>query len=164
MSVILVVCGVSGAGKTTTGKLLADALNIPFFDADDFHSSSNIEKMANGLPLDDKDRQPWLETLASMLPAWQQEGGAVLACSALKETYRATLESQCDNFVRWIFLTGSEAVLTDRLASRKGHFFDRELLHSQLDAFEIPDYGRIIDVESSPQEIVSNILMRLRDK
>jgi carbohydrate kinase (thermoresistant glucokinase family) len=96
------------------------------------------------------------------LSAWEKKGGAVLACSALKESYRATLGSRCGESIRWIFLNASEAVLADRLASRQGHFFDRKLLKSQLIALEIPDYGWLIDVKSSPGEIVKNILERLR--
>jgi 6-phosphogluconate dehydrogenase/gluconokinase len=161
---LLVVCGVSGSGKTTIGKLLSEALDIPFHDADDFHPALNVEKMANGQPLDDADRQPWLEELALRLSEWQEEGGAVLACSALKESYRATLESQCDENIRWVFLTASEKELVDRLASRKGHFFDRNLLASQFEALEIPGYRLRIDTESPRQEIVDAILKKLHDE
>lgn len=161
---LLVVCGVAGAGKTTIGTLLAEALDIPFFDADDFHPASNIEKMAKGLPLDEEDREPWLEALASNLPVWQQEGGAVLACPGLKESHRAALSSRCGGNIQWILLTASESLLAERLASRRGHFFDRNLLGSQLDMLEIPDYGWQIDVESSPQDIVNTILKRLRSE
>lgn len=120
--------------------------------------------MASGRPLDDADRMPWLKTLAKKLPTWEKEGGAVLACSALKESYRVKLQSQCGGSIRWVFLDAPESVLADRLASRMGHFFDRNLLHSQLEALEIPDYGWRLDVESSPQEIVNTILKRLRDE
>ncbi len=161
---ILVVCGVSGVGKTTIGRLLAEALELPFYDADDFHPESNVEKMSNGIPLDDGDRRPWLDTLASHLYAWEKEGGAVLACSALKERYRTILGSRCGERIRWIVLHANEKVLADRMASRTGHFFDRQLLGSQLDTLEIPDYGWLIDVQPSPQEIVNELLMRLRDK
>ncbi len=161
---IFVVCGVSGVGKTTIGRLLAEALKIPFHDADDYHPASNLEKMSNGIPLDDGDRRPWLDTLASSLSVWEKEGGAVLACSALRECYRTLLGSRCSERIHWIVLHASEAVLADRVASRRGHFFDRQLLGSQLDALEIPDYGWLIDVQPSPQEIVNEILMRLRDK
>jgi len=160
--VLIVVCGVSGAGKTTIGRLLAQALEVPFFDADDFHPTSNIEKMRNGIPIDDEDRRPWLETLASKLPEWERQGGAVLACSALKESYRGILASQCSESIQWVVLHASEELIADRLASRKGHYFDPELLRSQIDAFEWPDYGWHIEVTSSPQEVVNSILMRLR--
>jgi len=161
---LVVFWGVSGSGKTTTGRLLSEALDIPFYDADDFHPASNMEKMASGRSLNDTDRVPWLETLADQLPAWEKEGGAVLACSALKESYRVKLQAQCGENIRWILLDAPEAVLADRLASRKGHFFNRNLLASQLEALEIPDYGWRVDVESSPQGIVNTILKRLRDE
>jgi len=137
-------------------------MEVPFFDADDFHPASNIEKMRNGIPIDDEDRRPWLETLAIKLPEWERQGGAVLACSALKESYRAILGSRCNEHITWIFLHGSDELLSERLASRKGHFFDPGLLESQLEALEIPNYGLRIDVDSSPREIVYTILKRLR--
>ena len=146
------------------GILLAEAMGIPFHDADDFHPASNLEKMSSGIPLDDADRRPWLETLASNLSAWEKNGGAVLACSALKERYRSILGSRCGERIRWILLHANEAVLSDRVASRKGHFFDRRLLGSQLDALEVPDYGWLIDARPSPQAIVNEILLRLRKK
>ena len=142
--------------------MLSEALDVPFHDADDFHAASNVAKMANGQPLDDADRQPWLEELAARLAGWQEEGGAVLACSALKESYRATLESKCDETIRWVFLTASEKELAARLALRKGHFFDPDLLASQLEALEVPRYGWHVDTEASPREIVDTILQRLR--
>jgi len=162
--VILVVCGVSGAGKTTIGKLLSAELGIPFFDADDFHPTSNIEKMASGVPLDDEDRRPWLETLANNLSDWQEQGGAVLACSALKKSYRETLGSRCGGTIQWVSLNAPEAVLAERLASRKGHYFDPGLLRSQLDVLETPEHAWQIDVEASPQDIVETILKRLRSE
>ena len=161
---IIILFGVSGSGKTTIGRQLADALNIAFFDADDFHPPANIEKMASGFPLDDADRQPWLDTLATSIADWQEQGGAVLACSALKESYRVTLGSQCGERIQWILLHASEAVLGDRLRSRKGHFLNRQILSSQLNTLEIPDYGLLIDVQPTPPEIVNNILTRLRGK
>lgn len=158
---LVVVGGVSGAGKSRIGQLLAERMAMRFFDADDFHPASNVEKMANGIPLDDDDRMPWLEVLAVRLAGWEKEGGAVLACSALKESYRAVLESSCTGPIQWIFLTGSEMLLAERLSSRKGHYFDPMLLKSQLDSLEIPDYGWQVDIDAAPEEIVENILERL---
>jgi 6-phosphogluconate dehydrogenase/gluconokinase len=160
---LIVICGVSGTGKTTVGKLVAERLDLPFYDADDFHPPSNVEKMASGIPLDDADRQPWLEKLASKMADWQLRGGAILACSALKESYRATLESRCSGPVGWVILLGSEELLARRLASRKGHFFDRELLRTQLDALEVPGYGWQMDIERSPREILQEIFERLNE-
>lgn len=161
---LFIVCGVSGSGKTTIGKLLSEALEIPFYDADDFHPASNVEKMKSGLPLSDEDRQPWLDVLAGNLREWQEAGDAVLACAALKESHRSTLGAQCGESIRWVVLHATEEVLAERLTSRKGHFFDPQLLHSQLETFEMPDYGWQIDVDASPREIVNTILERLSDK
>lgn len=160
---IVIVCGVSGTGKSTVGQLLAEEMKLSFFDADDFHPELNVQKMKSGVALNDKDRQPWLESLSSELSLWENHGGAVLACSALKESYREILALQCKNDIRWVFLYGSTALLTERLNSRKGHYFDTRLLDSQLEALELPDYGWVIDVQSSPNEIVSDILQKLRE-
>jgi len=154
---IVVICGVSGVGKSTIGKLLAEKLGLSFFDGDDFHPAANIEKMKSGHPLNDDDRQPWLETLASQLPQWAAQGGAVLACSALKEIYRETLSSRFFGQINWVFLTGSEALLSARINARGGHFFDPSLLRSQLETLELPDYGQRIDVKPSPERIVELI-------
>ena len=158
----LVICGVSGAGKTTIGSLLSEALGLPFYDADDFHPPANIEKMADGLPLDDADRRPWLESLAGHLLSWEKEGGAVLACSALKASYRRILASRCADDIRWIMLHGDRQLLAERLATRNGHFFASGLLETQLAALELPENGWIVDVRSSPDEIMDLILERLR--
>lgn len=158
---IVIVCGVSGVGKSTVGNLLASALDLPFYDADDFHPATNIEKMRRGQPLDEADRRPWLETLASRLPGWQDSGGAVLACSALRASYRTTLVSQLEEPVRWILLHADEAILADRMASRAGHFFDPGLLQSQLDTLEMPTDAWVVDARPSPRHIVERILARL---
>jgi len=155
---IVIVCGVSGCGKSTIGKRLAERLKLPFFDGDDFHPKTNIEKMKSGRALGDDDRQPWLETLASRLPQWDAQGGAVLACSALKEAYRETLGSKFSGQINWVFLTGSEALLRERINARVGHFFDPALLRSQLETIELPDYGQRIDVTPSPKTITNLII------
>lgn len=158
---ILIVCGVSGTGKSTVGKLLAERLNLPFYDGDDFHSESNVQKMKNGIALNDNDRQPWLELLSTELALWESNTGAVLACSALKESYRKVLALQCREDIKWIILHGSTALLTKRLGSRKGHFFDSGLLDSQLGSLELPNYGWIIGVQQNPTDIVNDIEQRL---
>ena len=160
---IIIVCGVSGTGKSTLGQLLADELNLPFFDGDDFHPESNVQKMKNGFPLNDEDRQPWLELLATELALWESNRGAILACSALKESYREILASKCKGQIKWVILNGSKALLTQRLDSRKGHFFNPALLDSQLATLELPKYGWVIDIEPSPKEIVNAISTRLHE-
>ena len=160
---MLIVCGVSGTGKSTVGKLLANELKHPFFDADDFHTESNVQKMKRGIALNDNDRQPWLESLSSKLALWEGSSGAVLACSALKESYRQILAAQCKQNIIWVILHGSTELLTERLNSRQGHYFDARLLDSQLDTLELPDYGWIIDIGQTPDEIISDVLQRLRE-
>ncbi len=100
---IIIVMGVSGSGKSTVGEKLAQQLKLPFYDADDFHSAANIEKMSHGAPLTDDDRRGWLATLASKIAEWEAAGGAVLASSALKEKYRTTLQSQAQQPLHWVF-------------------------------------------------------------
>lgn len=118
--------------------------------------------MSNGIPLDDADRKPWLEALSVWIAGQEKGRGAVLAFSGLKETYRAVLSSSCSEELVWIFLSAPKSVLAGRLASRQDHFFDSDLLDTQLDALEIPEYAWPIDVEGSPQEVVDVILERIR--
>lgn len=155
---IYILGGVSGTGKSTIGARLADELSLPFYDGDDFHPSANIEKMRLGIPLEDTDRQPWLETLARLIPQWSEQGGAVLACSALKESYRQTLSSHYEDYIYWVMLTGTQELLANRLDARQGHFFDPKLLRSQLDTLELPNYGRILDVTPSPDKIIESLI------
>jgi 6-phosphogluconate dehydrogenase/gluconokinase len=161
---IVIVCGVSGTGKSTVGQLLADALNLPFYDADDFHPEANVQKMHSGQPLNDDDRQPWLETLATQLVTWESKQGAVLACSALKQVYRETLSAKCQQKIAWIFLHGSKELLSTRLGARKGHFFKPELLDSQLGTLELPQDAWIVDIQPPPQEIVTRIMQHLKEQ
>ncbi|WP_233557649.1 NADP-dependent phosphogluconate dehydrogenase [Aquimarina sp. AD1] len=156
-SIIYIVYGVSGSGKTTVGKALAKELNIPFFDADDFHPEENIKKMSTGFPLDDSDREPWLKKLASEIVVWNTNKGAVLACSALKKAYRKTLQSIDSKYVKWIFLDGSFDLISNRLEARKDHFFKKEMLFSQFEALEQPEDGISINIDKSVDQIMSEI-------
>ena len=158
---IVIVCGVSGTGKSTIGKMLADALALPFYDADDFHPEANVQKMQSGKPLNDEDRQPWLLDLATQLANWERKEGAVLACSALKAAYRETLAAKCASPIEWIILHGSKALLTERLGARKGHFFEPKLLESQLNTLELPDDVSVVDIQPPPEDIVQSIVARL---
>ena len=159
---IIVVMGVSGSGKTTVGKALASALEIPFYDADDFHQQSNIIKMEQGIPLQDLDRQPWLETLSKNLTQWEAATGAVLACSALKEMYRTALNSGVNNDITWVCLYGNSELIKERMVGRRGHYFKPELLDSQLADLEPPKYGWHFNISSSADHIVKSILDKLR--
>lgn len=149
--------GVSGSGKTTVGKLLAIHLKIPFYDGDDYHPQHNIEKMASGKPLNDKDRKPWLITLNTNCKSWQQQG-AVLACSALKESYRVTLAKEVQ--LIWVYLSGSYQTIVDRM-SQRNHFMQPEMLQSQFDALEIPNYGIHVSIENAPAVMVSEIMSKI---
>lgn len=174
MSTVYIVMGVSGCGKTTVGKQLAEQLDIPFYDADDYHLPRNIAKMASGNPLVDEDRWPWLDILAVEIEKWQQDKGAVLACSALKEVYRSRLFGIKDGgdiaddsaFAKakknTIYLEANFDAISVRLASRKNHFFDPSLLQSQYDTLEIPSYGLHIDATLDKRDIVEKIIQMSR--
>ncbi len=153
--------GVSGSGKTTVGKLLAASLNWDFVDADDFHPAANIEKMSRGIPLDDADRMPWLRQIQSAIGDWlQAKKNAVLACSALKATYRDLL---CGDRVQMklVYLKGDFELISQRLQQRSNHYMKANLLSSQLAALEEPQNAIVIDASQSPEAIVQQIIDRL---
>ena len=159
----IIVMGVSGSGKTTIGELLAQQLGRPFYDGDDYHSAANVAKMAAGHPLTDADRHDWLATLATHLGEWETTGGAVLACSALKETYRQTLQAGEQLPLTWVFLDGSHALLEERLEDRAGHYMKASMLDSQLATLEKPTYGIRIELTNSetPAQVVARIIAQL---
>ncbi|MFD2203623.1 NADP-dependent phosphogluconate dehydrogenase [Shivajiella indica] len=152
---IFIITGVSGSGKTTIGSLLSKKTHLPFFDADDFHPKANVEKMTQGIPLDDHDRMPWLKTLAEKISGWENHGGAILACSALKENYRQILQSVPG--IIWIHLKGEKPLLEERLLNRKNHYMNPGLLTSQLETWEEPEYGFHLDVSDTPEGLVDKI-------
>lgn len=153
--------GVSGVGKTTVGKLLAERLDLPFYDADDFHPETNLKKMTSGISLEDKDREDWLQLLAQNIRKWNREGGAVLACSALKEKYREKLQSVPRDRMFWVFLHSEYEVILKRITGRKDHYFKAELLRSQYDALQFPEYGVHVDVDKSLEKIMDEIMEKL---
>ena len=156
-----IVMGVSGCGKTTVGELLAQKLNLPFYDADDFHSPANIDKMAHGTPLTDDDRRDWLATLATKLGEWEKAGGAILACSALKEKYRTTLQSESQEPLHWVFLDGPKELLLERIGGRKGHYMHSNMLDSQLATLERPVYALRLSITNTPAQLVEQITAAL---
>ena len=159
----IIVMGVSGSGKTTIGELLAQQLGRPFYDGDDYHSAANVAKMAAGNPLTDADRHDWLATLATHLGEWEAAGGAVLACSALKETYRQTLQAGEQLPLTWVFLDGSRELLEKRLEGRHDHYMKASMLDSQLATLEKPTYGIRIELTNSetPAQVVARIMAQL---
>ena len=150
---ITILMGVSGSGKTTVGKLLAQSLNWDFSDADDFHPSANIEKMSRGIPLEDADRLPWLLQLQAAIDRWLLENkNVVLACSALKASYREML-CRDQQRMKIVYLKCSFEVLAARLTSRENHYMKADLLLSQLDTLEEPEDAMIVDA-SQPLELI----------
>ena len=153
--------GVAGSGKTTVGELLAQKLGWSFYDADAFHPPENIEKMANGIPLNDVDRAPWLTALHSLISTSLRENRpAVLACSALKESYRQRLLEKNDG-VQIVYLKGSYDLLWSRLSHRKDHYMKPQMLQSQFETLEEPKNALTCDVSLTAPEIVQAILKRL---
>lgn len=150
--------GVSGCGKSTIGSLLSKHLSLPFYDADDFHSPENIEKMSSGTPLTDEDRKPWLTVLANNIVQWQADGGGVLACSALKQSYRDILNSTTKNIVQFIYLKGDKELLAKRLQNRESHYMPETLLNSQLATLEPPEEAITILIQGSVEEMIIEIL------
>jgi gluconokinase len=161
--VVVIIFGVSGAGKTTIGKLLAQDLGWRFYEADDFHSQANIDKMRCGIPLTDEDRWPWLESLRQLIKRSLEAGeNAVLACSALKGAYRERL--RVNDEVKFVFLDGDYAFIEKQLRQRRGHFMNPELLRSQFVDLEEPKLdGDVITIElgRTPQELVEEIKAKL---
>ncbi len=151
--------GVCGTGKSTVGRLLAQELAWPFFDGDDFHPQANRKKMESGQPLDDEDRRPWLEQLRDLIHRrLSASGPAVLACSALKQSYRELLALE-DQRILLVHLTGAPQVLAQRLRLRRDHFMPADLLSSQLETLEPPGFEALtLDVESRPETLCGRIL------
>jgi gluconokinase len=160
-AMIVVVMGVTGAGKTTVGRLLARELGAAFVDADDYHPAANVAKMRAGQALTDDDRAPWLARLNEVLVEHaSRAASAVLACSALKATYRERLLAGLPGG-RLVYLRGTKAEIAARLATRSGHFMNPALLDSQFAALEEPRAAIVAEVGGTPEAIVAAILARL---
>jgi gluconokinase len=159
---VVVLMGVSGSGKTTVGKVLAGQLGWTFIDGDDFHPAANVEKMRRGVPLNDDDRRPWLNALRLRIDAaCASDENVVLACSALKHAYQEYLERGEPACVHYVHLRGSEELIRQRLAARKGHFMNPNLLHSQFETLEPPGDALQIDITPPPNDIAAEIQRKL---
>lgn len=156
--------GVSGCGKTTVGRILAERLGVPFQEGDALHPSANVAKMAGGIPLTDEDRRPWLDTVATWIDDRRRAGtGGVIACSALKRAYRRVIIGDRPD-VRLVHLRGDRETLAARLAARRGHFMPASLLDSQLATLEQPTVDEraiTVGIDSSAEEIVETIVRGL---
>ena len=160
---IVVLMGVTGSGKTTIGELLAQRTGAVFADADDYHPAANKQKMAAGHPLNDEDRQPWLETLNKLMRRWYEAAqSGVLACSALKQKYRDTLASGLrHDALTFVWLDTPKEIIAERLAARHHEFMNPNLLQSQFDTLEPPaDALRIVN-DRAPKQVVETILEKI---
>jgi gluconokinase len=158
---ILLLMGVAGAGKTTVGRRLAAELGWPYFEADDFHSAANRDKMSRGIPLDDADRAPWLAAIRAQIDESSAAGqSAVFSCSALKDRYRQTL-LQGAATVSLIYLAADRATIEARVSQRPGHFLKPELVQSQFDALEAPAQALTLDARQPPEIMIATIRQAL---
>ncbi|MEL7339164.1 MAG: gluconokinase [Bacteroidota bacterium] len=156
--VFVIVMGVSGSGKSTVGEGLSAETGWPFYDADDFHPPANVAKMAAGQPLNDEDRWPWLDRLHQLIAAHQAEGkSGILACSALKDTYRKRLAEGQEAYVRFAFLQGDFALIAQRMTKREDHYMPVSLLKSQFEALEAPADAITLDIAHPPEQLVQEL-------
>jgi 6-phosphogluconate dehydrogenase len=161
---IYLVMGVSGAGKSSVGQALSKSLNLPFYDGDDYHPQANIDKMRQGIPLEDSDRWGWLKNLNQLAKEALKKEGAVMVCSALKEVYRQELSKDLSTACEWIYLKGSYELILERIQARAGHFMPPELLQSQFNTLEAPKNAIEIDVSAPLSEIIQTLEMRLNEQ
>ncbi|MER6780926.1 MULTISPECIES: gluconokinase [unclassified Streptomyces] len=160
---VMVVMGVAGTGKTTVGRLLAEALGLPYVEGDAFHPAANVAKMSAGIPLDDADRRPWLDAIGAWIGARPAGQGAVVASSALKRAYRDRLRGFAPDAV-FVHLTGERSLIERRMAARTDHFMPTALLDSQfatLEPLQQDELGVVVDVSGSPEEITERALAAL---
>ncbi|MGH8496552.1 MAG: gluconokinase [Gammaproteobacteria bacterium] len=162
---VLVIMGVAGSGKTTVGRALAQELDAPFLEGDDFHPSANRRRMRAGIPLTDADRWPWLDRVAEGIrKAATGAPVVVIACSALKKRYREHLRGRAGPRIEFIYLRGNYELISRRLETRTGHFMPADLLHSQFDDLEEPEHAIVADIDAPVETIVDRIVAELRQR
>jgi gluconokinase len=155
---VIVLMGVAGSGKSSVGEALARVLGWPFRDADDFHPARNREKMRRGIPLDDNDRRPWLDAIrASIVQSLSGNENAIYTCSALKQAYRHWLAADAEE-VKFVYLKGPPGLIAERLANRRGHFFNPALLQTQFDELEEPQGVLEVDISLPPEAVADSII------
>lgn len=160
----IVVMGVTGSGKTTTGGALAARLGLPYADADDFHPVANLAKMSAGEPLDDRDRSPWLRAIGAWLAT--RPGGCIVSCSALRRSYRDLLRRYASDVV-FLHLSGDADVVTARVAARTGHFMPASLVSSQVDLLEPlqgDEPGTVADLRRPVEELITEFAQYVQDR
>jgi len=158
----IILMGVAGSGKSTVGRRLGEVLDWPFYDGDDYMPPEKVAKMAAGIPLDDADRAPWLDILHELMAAQLGRGvSLILACSSLKEKYRARLRAGLENGVRFVYLKGDFDLIYARLQARPGHFMQPAMLRSQFDTLEEPEGAVVVDIGQDLENLVLEILHAL---
>ncbi len=159
---VIIITGVSGSGKTSVGRALAERMEISFYDGDSFHPASNVAKMSSGIPLDDHDREPWLKAINGLIREKLPSASLIIGCSALKEKYRSLLTAGLDpSSILWVHLQGSYDLLYSRMKERAGHFMPADMLKSQFEAYEAPSQGILVDVGQDLNTIIDQIILNL---
>lgn len=159
---VFILMGVSGSGKTTIGKRVSQELGVPFYEGDDFHPPENIAKMSSGIPLDDKDRVPWIDALVSALNE-RESKDAVVACSALSRFIRERIRGGLKDSAKFIWLTARPEIIEERLRQRGQHYMKAGMLASQFAALQMPQTARQVSVERPVDEVVAEVLQVVRE-
>ncbi len=159
---VIIVTGVSGSGKTTIGLALAEKLDASFYDGDTFHPESNIVKMSSGIPLTDEDREPWLLAINDWIKKKLPSENLIIACSALKESYRKILVTDIDpSLVTWVHLQGGYDIIFKRMNEREGHYMSASMLRSQFETYEVPAYGIKVNIDQHVVQIINDIITEI---
>lgn len=164
MNMFIIFMGVSGCGKTTIGKMTAETLGVPYYEGDEYHPQENVQKMSCGIPLNDEDRDGWLQRLSELIHGkLAKEESGVLSCSALKKKYRNRLRVDPDR-VHFIYLKGSYDLIRERMEKRTKHYMPADLLKSQFETLEEPNEAFTIEIDQTPDEILSQVILYITNK